>query len=359
MHTTKKIFIASTRQNDGKTVFSIGLMLTLQKYFRKVGFMKPVGQKYLIINGIKVDKDAVLIQKVCGIKDELKNLSPVAVEGGFTRDYLDEPKKGFLEEQIVTAYRKISEDKDIMVIEGTGHAGVGSVFDMSNADVARILDTPVVIISIGGIGKPIDEVSLNLSLFRNKGVSVKGVVVNKVIPEKQQIVEKYLRKGFDRVGVPLLGVIPFAPALLQPNLYQICECINGKTLSGINNFHIRIKNIVIGAMTARHALDYFKQDSLLVTPGDREDLILAAIESYSTNEVRALVLTGGLYPHKSILELIKKYDIPTMIVSEGTYETASLIHELVVKITEEDTEKIDMAQKLVEKHINLEEFLRF
>jgi len=121
---------------------------------------------------------------------------------------------------------------------------------------------------------------------------------------------------------------------------------------------MRIKNIVIGAMTARHALDYFKPSSLLVTPGDREDLILAALESYSENEVQGVVLTGGLYPHKSIMDLIKKYNIPTMIVSEGTYETASLIHELVVKITENDTEKVEMARKLVEENIDIEGLLR-
>ncbi len=86
-------------------------------------------------------------------------------------------------------------------------------------------------------------------------------------------------------------------------------------------------------------------------------MILAAIESFSENEIRALVLTGGLYPHKSILDLIKKYDIPTIIVSEGTYETASMIHELVVKITEEDAEKIEMSRELIEKHVNLEELL--
>ena len=320
--------------------------------------MKPVGQKYLIVDGIKVDKDAVLMQKICGIETELKNLNPIAVEEGFTRNYLETPQQSNLGEQIKTAYEKIAKDKDIVIIEGNGHAGVGSVFDMSNADVAHILDTPVIIISNGGIGKPIDEVSLNLALFKEKGVMVKGVVINKVIPEKKQLVEKYLKKGFDRIGIKLFGVLPFVPSLLQPNFYQICECINGKALMGCDNFHLKIRNIIIGAMTPRHALNYFKPESLLVTPGDREDLILAAITSQSTHQVRGLVLTGGLYPHKSILDLIKRHNLPTIIAPAGTYETASLIKELVVKITDEDTDKIELAQKLVEENINFEELLK-
>lgn len=359
MPEAKRVFIAATRQNDGKTVFSIGLLLTLQKYFgKRVGFMKPVGQKYIVIDGVKVDKDAVLMQKICGIEDDLKDINPVAVEEGFTRNYLDAPDPSGMVKLIKESYERISRDKDIVIIEGTGHAGVGSVFDMSNADVACLLDAPVVIISIGGIGKPIDEVSLNLSLFKEKKVNVKGVVINKVLQEKKQLIEKYLSTGFTRIGIKLLGVMPFVPLMLQPNFCQICECVNGKAIIGQDRFHIRIQNVIIGAMTPRHAMDYFKPGSLLVTPGDREDMILAAIESHSSNEIVGMVLTGGLYPHKSILDIIKKYNIPTIITSAGTYEAASSINQLVVKVTEKDVEKIEMAQKLVEENVNIEELLR-
>lgn len=354
----KNIFIAATRQNDGKTVISIGLFLVLKKYIKNIGFIKPVGQKYLVVDGKKVDKDAVLIKRICKLEDPLEDMNPIAVEEGFTRNYLDNPNKDQLIEKILKSYEKISENKDLVLIEGTGHAGVGSVFDLNNAEVARLLNAPCAIISIGGIGKPADEISLNLSLFKEKNVIVKGVIINKVQKEKRDIIEKYLDKFFAKINIKLFGLIPYEPYLTQPNLFQICDAIDGKILTGWNKMREKIKNVVVGAMTPRHALDYFKPDSLLITPGDREDIILAALTTSTQNLIKGIVLTGGLYPHKTIIDLIKKYDFPTILSEQGTYEIASKINDLVVKLTESDTDKIEIAKKLVEENINIEEILK-
>ncbi|MCM8830303.1 MAG: DRTGG domain-containing protein, partial [Candidatus Omnitrophica bacterium] len=113
-----------------------------------------------------------------------------------------------------------------------------------------------------------------------------------------------------------------------------------------------------GAMTPRHALDHFKPSSLLITPGDREDIILAALSVFPQNLIKCILLTGGLYPHKTILDLIKKYDFPTIIASDGTYEVASMINNLVVKLTENDLDKIEISRKLIEENVNLEEILK-
>jgi BioD-like phosphotransacetylase family protein len=354
----KNIFIAATRQNDGKTVISIGLFLAIKKYINKIGFIKPVGQKYLVIDGKKVDKDAVLIKKIANLDDELEDMNPVAVEEGFTRQYLDNPNKEYFENKIRESYKKISEGKDFVIIEGTGHAGVGSIFDLNNATVASLLNSPVIIISIGGIGKPADEICLNLPLFREKNVSVNGVIINKVIEEKKGTIEKYLKKFFSKINLNLLGLIPYIPYLTEPSLLQICEAVNGKIISGFDKMKEKIKNVVVGAMTPRHALDYFKPNSLLITPGDREDIILAALSISTQNLIKGIVLTGGLYPHKTILDLIKKYDFPTIIASDGTYEVASRINELVVKLTEDDIDKIEIAKKLIEENVNIEEILK-
>lgn len=354
----KNIFIAATRQNDGKTVLSIGLFLVLKKYIEKIGFIKPVGQKYVVFDGKKVDKDAVLLKKICNLEDDLEDMNPVAVEEGFTRSYLENPNREKLTEKILNSYKKVSENRDIVLIEGTGHAGVGSIFDLNNAEVAKMLNAPVILISIGGIGRPADEITLNLSLFREKGVVIKGVIINKVQQEKKDIVEKYLNIYFSKINIKLLGLIPYVPYLTYPNLSQICDALCGEVLAGKEKMNEKIKNVVVGAMTPRHALDHFKQDSLLITPGDREDIILAALSTSINNLIKGIVLTGGLYPHKTILELIKKYDLPTILAFEGTYEVASKINELVVKITEDDIDKIEIAKELVEKNVKIEEILK-
>ncbi|MCM8824639.1 MAG: AAA family ATPase [Candidatus Omnitrophica bacterium] len=352
----KRVFLAATRQNDGKTAICLGLMLSLMETGKITGFIKPVGQKYVLVDGDKVDKDTILMKHVCNLKEKLQDMNPVAVEEGFTRAYLENPHPDELRKKIIHAYEKISQDKDIVIIEGTGHAGVGSVFDLSNADVAHILDAPVILISVGGIGRPFDEIALNVALFEKKGVRIEGVIVNKVQEEKKAQVEKYLKKALDRMGLKLLGLLPFVPFLSQPSLFQVCEAVKGRVLAGENNLSRKVGTVVVGAMTPRHAIDYFQPNALLVTPGDREDLILSALVQCTLTGTCAhtlvgIVLTGGLYPHKSILDLIKKANVPAIIASSGTYEVASAINALVGKIREEDTDKIEIVRKLVQKNI--------
>ncbi|MCM8757339.1 MAG: AAA family ATPase [Candidatus Omnitrophica bacterium] len=356
------IFVAATRQNDGKTVLSLGLVLALQKQFGAVGFIKPVGQKYVVVEGEKVDKDAVLMKEVCGLKERLKDINPVAIEEGFTRRYLEKPDVRPLLQQIKESYIRVSEGKEVTVIEGTGHGGVGAVFDLSNAAVASLLKVPVVLISIGGIGRPIDEIALNVSYFRDFGVRLKGALINKVLPEKKFLVEKYVSCGLARMNIQLLGVIPFVPLLTQPTVGQVFEAVKGKVVVGGERLRTQITSVLVGAMTPRHALDYFRPGSLLITPGDREDIILAALSHYTVSSlsrpvISGIILSGGLQPHKTILDLIVKADIPTIISSEGTYEVASLVHALEVKIRAEDKEKVETARRLVEGNINLKQLL--
>ena len=166
----KKVFIAATRQNDGKTTVSLGLIANFKDRFKNIGFIKPIGQRYLEECGLKVDEDSVLIEKVCKIRCGLRDMSPVAVEKGFTEKYIVNPQKKDISEHIKTSFKHIAKGHDLVIIEGTGHAGVGSVFDHSNASVAKLLNSKVILISSGGIGRPIDEIMLIRPCLRKKGL---------------------------------------------------------------------------------------------------------------------------------------------------------------------------------------------
>ena len=228
----KKVFIAATKQNDGKTTVSLGLIRNFQERFKKVAFIKPIGQRYLEEEGLKIDEDSILIEKVCGIKCGLKDMSPIAVEKGFTEKYIAKPDKQSITKQIRESFKKVSKGQDLVIVEGTGHAGVGSVFDHSNATVAKLLDAKVIIISSGGVGRPIDEVVLNKALFEKEGVKVLGVIVNKVLPEKYDKISSLVRKGLERKGINVLGVLPYNPMLSQPTIGQIVEETGFEVLCG-------------------------------------------------------------------------------------------------------------------------------
>ena len=354
----KKIFVAATRQNDGKTIVSLGLLRAMLNRFGKVGYIKPVGQQFHLIDGQEIDKDVVLMQSVYKLEGKLKDMSPIAVPKGFTENYILNPDKNKLQQHVVDSYNRVSEGKDIVVIEGTGHAGVGSVFDMSNAEVARLLGASVIIVSCGGIGKPIDEIMMNKAMFDAKGVKVIGAIINKVQTEKYEKIAPIVRRGLANQGIEVLGVIPQNDILSSPTMRELLEDTKGALLSGEEDLDNTVNRIVVGAMPPHEVLDYLGPGTLLITPGNREDIILAAMSGSlpgvtQTFCVSGIVLTCGFTPHKNVMHLIKELPIPVILLKEDTFAVASKIDNLIVKIRPSAVKKIQTIEKLVEKYVDV------
>ena len=149
---TPRLFIAATRQNDGKTTTSLGLLSALSRDFPRIGYIKPVGQRFVEIDEQQIDEDTVLMDHVYHLNCPLLDMSPIAVEPDFTRKYLQASNNDVLVRKIQKAFDRVAWEKDFVLCEGTGHAGVGSVFDLSNAQVAKTLNAKVVIVTQGVVG---------------------------------------------------------------------------------------------------------------------------------------------------------------------------------------------------------------
>lgn len=353
-----KVYVAATRQNDGKTIVSLGLVSAFLKREQKVGYIKPVGQHYVEVDGHKIDEDAILFKEAYGIPGELPDMSPVAVPRGFTESYIANPNRDELARQIKGAYSRISKGQDFVLIEGTGHAGVGSVFDMSNADVASMLGAKVIVVSSGGIGRPIDEILLNKALFDNAGVEIIGAVINKIQMDKYDKVAPVVRKGLERRGVEVLGMMPYNPILSSPMVEELLTDIGGELLSGETKLHTSVKRMLIGAMPPHEALHYFSNGTLLITPGTREDLILAALGSCGFGKdatcIAGIVLTGGVRPHARIMDLIRRSEMPVILVHDDTFTAATKINGLIVKVRSGDVEKIALTEELVRRYVKID-----
>ena len=360
-----RIFISATGQNAGKTTFSLGIIAALLKRFKSIGFIKPIGQRYLMEQGFKVDEDSVLIEKIFGMSHNLsiKDLSPVAVERGFTEKYIEGSAKTDYAEKIVDSFNKVANDNELVIIEGTGHAGVGSVFDLSNATVAKLLDSKVVLLAPGGVGRPIDEVMLNKPLFDKEGVELLGVVINKVLPEKFKRIERYVRKGFERKTIPVVGVMPYQRRLDFPTIREIRDEMGFEILCGEKHINDSVEKILVGAMEAKIALRYVQEGTLMITATDRLDIINGIIdmqEKYAKSGKKAisgLVLSGKEKPEKKILSLLEGAKIATIFSGLDTYSTASKINEMNMKIKPEDKQKIDIIIKMVAKYVDVDKII--
>lgn len=358
--TTKRIFIAATRMNDGKTTTSLALFSALRSITERVGYIKPVGQRFVEIEGHQIDEDSVLLNQIFDTKIPIRAMSPIAVHHTFTRDYLDHPSASHAEliDKMCRAFDRAAFDRDYIIIEGTGHAGVGAVFDLSNADVAKHLSAKVIIVARGGIGRPIDEIALNKAVFEAAGVEIIGAIINQVEPDKMEMIEKYCRIALERMNIPLLGCIPHERKLTQPNLEQIVAETNGRWLNSKNaGSRNRIDKVIIGAMAAKGLVEHLVKGILIITPGDREDIILSAIAAEGLGGddlIAGIILTRSILPHPKLMEMIQKTTIPVIMCEEDSYKVASKINNMTVKTQASDEDKIPIIKDLITKNIDLE-----
>jgi BioD-like phosphotransacetylase family protein len=358
--TAKRVFLAATGQNRGKTTTSLGLLAAIRDRGLRVGFLKPVGQRYLVVEGTRADEDAVLMSEVFDLPDALNDMSPVTLPRHFTTDFIMGRIDEDLGATVIAACDRVATDRDVVVIEGTGHAGVGAVIGLSNARAAALLNSPVIIVSEGGVGRPIDEIVLNQALFAAQGVEVLGAVVNKVDVVSHPQLPAVLERGLSQHDIPLLGCIGYSEFLANPSLELIATHLDGELLAGEATPGATIGWVAIGAMQARHAVELLRARTLLITPGDRDDLVRAAVDANreaAIPRVIGLILTGGFRPPDAVLAELREAGIFAYLVGTDTYRTAQAVDEILVKTHASDVEKIATIIELVDGALDVDGLL--
>lgn len=358
--TTPRIFIAATGQNNGKTTTALGLYGSLRERFQRISFIKPVGQRFTEIDGKRIDEDSVLIRDTFNTQVPIEDMSPIAVEPDFTRRYINHANHDALVRRIQHSFDRACWEKDFAIIEGTGHAGVGSTFDLSNATVARLLQSKVLLVAPAGIGRPIDEAALNKALFDSEGVEIAGVVMNKVHPEKLDYISDFGRRGFERIGLELLGVVPMETMLSEPTLHEVREEIRGEFLCNGKFSRRRVQEAVIGAAGSANLFCRLQPGTLLIVPGDREDVVLAALSRAlepTQTPLAGLVLSDDLRPHSRLVEMLSETSMPVVLSPMDSFSIANCIHSMTVKTLPGDTQKIDRIQDLIARHVDIPRLL--
>jgi phosphate acetyltransferase len=358
--TTSRIFVAATRMNDGKTTTCLGLTAALQSMGKNVGYIKPIAQRIVQSGEDQVDEDTLLIDGLFDLDIPISAMSPVAIGPEFTKNYLENPDVigPQLKDRICRAFDRAAYGKDIVVVEGSGHAGVGSVFGASNADNAKVLNSKALLVAAGGIGKPIDEVALNKALFDQAGVEVVGVILNKVLPDKLEFIRDFAGRGLKKLGVPLLGVVPLQETLVYPNLDQVAEETRARWIHQPSGLR-RVRRVVIGAMSGRRAAEYLKVNgTLVIVPGDREDLLDAFITGGGAQSLSGIILSNGLLPNDSIMRRLTEAGIPIAAVESESFAVTARINNMTVKTMRQDADKIPIIEKMIRESVDIGAMLK-
>ncbi|MCH9627199.1 MAG: Phosphate acetyltransferase [Chlamydiales bacterium] len=358
----KAIFVAATGQNVGKTTICLGMIAALKKKFPKLGFMKPVGQQHVCVgSSLLVDKDVVLFKEHFNLPTRYEDMSPVIFPRGFTREYLDgKVDPSLLKDKITISFAHIQKANDFTIVEGTGHVGVGSIVTLNNATVAAQLGLEVVIIAKGGLGSAFDELALNKTLCDQVGVKIAGVILNRVIPEKNEMILTYITKALKRWNIPLIGSIPYNQFLSTPSMEDFENLFKTRLISGESYHYSHFETMRLIATSVETFKERLFPNQLIVTPATREDIIRCLIDTRQhahNGPEHGLILTGQHPPHPHLVEQLKQADIPSLYAAYTSFDAMKMITSFIAKIRKEDSSKVEKAIELVESHLDLSKIL--
>jgi BioD-like phosphotransacetylase family protein len=355
----KKVYIAATSQNCGKTTMSISLMHLARLKYKRVGFMKPIGPKYQMFGDLMLDLDAILMARTFGLEEDIALMNPVAIHKDFTRDFLNgKITRDLLENSILDAISILEEKYDFLIIEGAGHAGVGSVIGLNNAYVANLLGAPVMIVTESGIGSTIDLVNLNLALFEKERAVVKMLLVNKIYAYNRNAILSFLRKGFSGNGLEIIGGFNYSPILANPTLGHISRLFKLPIHGDPEGRHRIIHKIQLGAAASQRVVDLLQDSSLVVVTSSRDELIVTLSSLYHIPSYRKKIvglIVAGQSPASPITQqILDDSNVPYIRIHDSTASIFSTIKEDVAKISVEDREKIDWIKANAEKEIDFD-----
>lgn len=349
----KAVYIATTEAKSGKSIISIGLMQLLLGKTAKVGYFRPIIDDYP--KGVK-DNHIDTILTYFDLQMEYEEAY------AFKRSEVIRKKNKNKEDEIITKiiknYKAIEDRFDFILVEGTDFSGEGSIIEWDiNVLVAKNLGIPTILIT-SGEGKTLTELVSNLYMaydsFKDHGVEVVMATANKVQPENLALVKKEL--GTNLPDNVLTGVIPRNSTLSNPTVKEIVEQLKGNILFGEAHINNQAGAFSVGAMQLRNYLTHLKENSLVITPGDRADIILGALQAnISANypPISGIILTGGLLPEEPINKLIEGLSevIPIISVKGGTYGITNKIGAIKPKMYAENVAKITGSIQEFEKHI--------
>lgn len=355
----KKIFIGATEQHCGKTTISLSLMHLARKRYPRVGFIKPIGPKCIEYRGLTMDIDAAMMASVYNLDEDAHLMSPMVLTSGSTRRFLNgEISPDYPREVILRAVEQLEKKNDFLIIEGAGHSGVGSIIGMNNPNVAALTGATVMLVTGGGIGSVIDSVELNLALFREAGVDVRMIMLNKMVAEKKERSLDYLRKFFSPKGIQVATAFDFSPVLANPTLQNVSELLN-LPLMGDASDRLRIcHTIQLGAASSQRVIDLLKDSTLLILTSTRDELIVTASSLHHILEFKkrlAGMIICGQAPMSSITrQILEDSRIPFIRTEEVSADIFYRLREHVSKIGPEDREKIDLINSTAEGCIDFD-----
>lgn len=347
----KALYITSVEPFSGKTALCLALGRHLITKGSSVSYLKPMStQPWRTPDGELADEDAAFVNSSLDLRVDPSSLSPVIVTGERLRERLKDSSGEHLLDRVREAAMEISQDKDVLLLEGGASLREGYAMGLSNLKVAQTLGSPVVVLVRyhGEMGLVDDALTAQFRL----GDQLHGVIFNHIPEAARAFVDEFARPFLERQGIEVLGSLPSVPRLSALSIGELVELLDAQVLTKDPDLAALAETFTVGAMNAEAALSRFRRqlNKAVITGGDRTDIQLAALETSTV----CLILTGNLQPSPLILDQAEKLAVPVLLVATNTMETVEQVERSYGKTRLGHREKLERFQALVEENLHLE-----
>jgi len=354
---SSSLYITPTEAQTGKSAIVLGMMQLLLRQVRTVAFFRPI-----IGEPVYYDRD----HDINMVLQHFKLAQPYPDTFAYTLDearaLMNSGQRTVLLESILQKFRELSNNYDFVLCEGTDFMFKDVAFEFElNADIAANLGCPVMLVS-NGAQKSADAITTStqstMNLLVEKGIDLVSVVVNRASADEETYKAITSSLTCTHSVQPLIYVLPDDPVLARPSVEDVRKWLNAQVLYGHGRLDALVGDYLIAAMQVHNFLDHITGDNLIITPGDREDIILAALTSRLSSaypEISGILLTGGINLTPNLRRLIEGWadvPLPILLTSNHTYKTIQTLSALYGRINPSDARKVSTALGVFERHVD-------
>ncbi|GAB7092064.1 AAA family ATPase [Halorubrum luteum] len=350
MTDTTTTLVTATGEHAGKTAITLALARLAADRDESVGYMKPKGTRLQSNVGKTLDQDPMLAREVLGLDAEMHQMEPVVYSPTFIEGAIRGTEDvDALHARVREEFEELAADRDQMFVEGGGDWTTGGVVDLTDADVADLLDARVVLVAGYETPGDLDEVIAAAETF---GDRLAGVVFNKVSDTAFESLDQDGIPFLESEGITVFGAIPRQRELAGVTVGDLADELGAELLTD-SPTDAFVERFLVGAMGGDEALRHFRRarDAAVITGGDRADVQTAAIDA---SGVKCLVLTGGHRPSGAVLGKAAEAGKPVLALNTDTVTAIDRAESVVRGGRTRDARTVETMRGLLSDHVDVD-----
>jgi hypothetical protein len=343
------ILVTSTEESTGKTAITLALGLLARERGRNVGYMKPKGTRLQSNVGKTLDQDPMLARDILDLDSAMHEMEPIVYSPTFVQGAIrGQERPDELRATVRENFDALAADRDLMLVEGGGRLSTGGIVELTDPDLAELLDATVVLVA--GYEQP-DDVDEVLAAVEDVGDRLHGVLFNRVGDAAYDELESEVVPFLESRGVPVVGVLPRTQELAGVTVADLAEELGAEFLTDAPT-DAYVERFLVGAMSGESALRFFRRtkDAAVVTGGDRSDIHTAALEAPG---VKCLVLTGGRSPPSAVVGTAEERGVPVLTVPGDTLTVIDRAEAIVRSGRTRDRRTVELMRELLFDHADV------